>query len=951
MNIFFIASKMNTLPFDIEWGIKNNDSDKSNISVYYTEMKSEYNIFYFKIYKKYQTLNFSITNIKEDECGFYHSFYEELNSYVQIMPNQFFEDTYNVNLTKNQPKFLIFNSINYGQETFLNFSIDLPSEDFHQDYVDYITSEISYKEGDLLNRNMKMGSTFTIYDNNTYRIYNTPYSFRFGNKIHYYCLIIRPPPKDGNIAIKFYSRNTNLYSFDSYYNFFGKEMYTQIGYKINVYSFYILDEHNYKNDLLYFLIRKNENISISYYYDVHYHHNTYDEYYSHLDNLIQLKNMSCKQKVNKDNLSYEYCEIDRNKETEDFYFVYFKNIEDINKGITIKSCLVDESKIDFIDYNNFIIFDLNEHFRYKTIGFGNYKYNETFYVYLELEFKNKSNVNDNINKIQISLSLNNRSIDNYFEFDFKWEGFESNKKIFYKNKYYYSYKSIYKYNITSGILLVKDLSDNPNCTIKIGNTYEDPYYYNNEIISLNEGKYFFNQKDKFIITLDLSKEDINKKILVLTFKGEKDSFISDSIDYTISNSLNNINGDYLNYNCELEEIGNEVVMKAIFTKLSKNIYHIILELEKNIEIYIKSEIYYYEKDFRNEFYFESGKKYIITKNILNEDSSHYIFYSSEKNFNISEIKYNFINDFNVPNLSFNLQIKNIIETNNYLKQYATLLNKNKNSTLLIFITDNITYPFNIIKTQNDESEYQYINNSIYNLKFNVKENKTLLFSLKINEHKNNIYFQLTSNFLISNFNKLEYICTYGNDEIISYDNQRFLNFNDEIYKNLNIKNISIIIKEIINKNINIIWFRFNITTNGEIELISSNNISELVNIPKIYDLDEYKLNKGINFITTERNNLYNIIFKYEKNESLNNIYFINYNFKDKDIININDIYNCTIKEDKYYKYHFCPLIENYKNHFTFVVLYNSNSQLLTRFTDIDEINPIKVLDFGEYNII
>ena len=223
--------------------------------------------------------------------------------------------------------------------------------------------------------------------------------------------------------------------------------------------------------------------------------------------------------------------------------------------------------------------------------------------------------------------------------------------------------------------------------------------------------------------------------------------------------------------------------------------------------------------------------------------------------------------------------------------------------------------------------------------------------MKINEHKNNIYFQLTSNFLISNFNKLEYICTYGNDEIISYDNQRFLNFNDEIYKNLNIKNISIIIKEIINKNINIIWFRFNITTNGEIELISSNNISELVNIPKIYDLDEYKLNKGINFITTERNNLYNIIFKYEKNESLNNIYFINYNFKDKDIININDIYNCTIKEDKYYKYHFCPLIENYKNHFTFVVLYNSNSQLLTRFTDIDEINPIKVLDFGEYNII
>ena len=27
VNIFFIASKMNTLPFDIEWGIKNNDSD------------------------------------------------------------------------------------------------------------------------------------------------------------------------------------------------------------------------------------------------------------------------------------------------------------------------------------------------------------------------------------------------------------------------------------------------------------------------------------------------------------------------------------------------------------------------------------------------------------------------------------------------------------------------------------------------------------------------------------------------------------------------------------------------------------------------------------------------------------------------------------------------------------------------------------------------------------
>ena len=621
---------------------------------------------------------------------------------------------------------------------------------------------------------------------------------------------------------------------------------------------------------------------------------------------------------------------------------------DRHNFIDLRDALSNES--NYIIINPYLSYEyqLNKSNSVYPIVIGNFEYNDTFYFELEIEFQEDyKNDENNINNISINVQLNNKDVNDYLDFVLQNLGVSLIKKFGTGNKYYYLYSSNDKF--TSGVkslfFYINHKGQSPNCFFKFGTFKEDPIKYENNLILLNQEKNFTNIFDIFFLSLNLTKVSfLSNDNINFIFKANKNAFKSDIIyySYSDSNAFNyNINGTYSICNSKIEEQNEEIIIKCLISKKSTNPLHFILYLNQNYEINVQTEIIY-KSNFDKEQSCTENKKYILSNNAT-ASNNYYIFISSNFNFNITDISYNFIDNLDDFSESFPFLETKEAKTSNDKRIYVNIKNV-ENKKLIGFKTNKIIIPFKIINTKFDESNTIFIYDDIETNKFMVKENEPLLFVLKIKENNNKLYSKFTSDIKINYFNSLKYYGTTNKFQSFSYY-QKMNNLTENAYKIFIANNKTVVFKEISKSNYDDNYFGFliNQTIAGQIkfELLSSiNEFSVGLN-----DDIPYNLKNGINYVTTNLNgyNGYFYILKHPNSEGTDmiDICASNGDFSKSQI----NMYNCDtdIKKDDSYTYYF----SNFYSRTNLIIFSKISSDITIRQSNRIETDILKIRNFNE----
>ena len=203
----------------------------------------------------------------------------------------------------------------------------------------------------------------------------------------------------------------------------------------------------------------------------------------------------------------------------------------------------------------------------------------------------------NIKNINIYAKILNQKADSYFEFPLENKGISLITNISTESKIYHLYESNneFKSGVKSLFFFVNHRGKNPNCTIKYGTYKEKPIRYENNLIFINQEKNFSSTYEIFFLSLNLAEISLfSNDNFYIIFKGKKDAFISNKVNYrTESNKANyNINGVYSICQDNVKEDGEEKSISCFIPNKSTKYLNLILYLNKNYEINVRTELIY-----------------------------------------------------------------------------------------------------------------------------------------------------------------------------------------------------------------------------------------------------------------------------------------------------------------------------------------------------------------------
>ena len=223
----------------------------------------------------------------------------------------------------------------------------------------------------------------------------------------------------------------------------------------------------------------------------------------------------------------------------------------------------------------------------------------------------------------------------------------------------------------------------------------------------------------------------------------------------------------------------------------------------------------------------------------------------------------------------------------------------------------------------------------------------LFLSLKIALIK--FFFKFTSNFNNTYFNFIKY--NQSTNEFQSFSNIFMNELSENAFKIFHAENKMILYKEIPKSSYyyvnNYISFMFNQTISGKIKFEILQDFNNFYDI-NLSDNIPYKLQKGVNYITSNLNkfNGYYFIFKHKNSINTDNIeiYLSDGAFKDYQ----NYLNNCTldIKKDNIYTYYFA----NFDEIQYFIIFVNIDSDIIIRQSDINENNVEQLRNINETTI-
>ena len=933
---FFIATELDSIPFDITYSFGGENITSKNISIYYEERKGKFNCYFFKLEKPKEDIefiDFNISNIKGEYALIVNSMFEELNSNIVKIKNS--SEPQSIEIHKDIPIFILFNIQIFK---YPSYQLTVPSFGVFKKNLFYggLIEEIN--EISILDRTVHfVENSYIVYDNKTYEFYAYDLIYQTWMRDKKSSYIILQPLVDTNIT--FHLENaTNVLNIDEKeysipQNFYINFMTKQYGVKINF--------KNYYQNLFYFTISKEE--YYKYYYSYKSRNQTDTSY------PIDLKNVNCKEKK-----SYVYCEANRTYEDQDcFYFIYEGKTEGHN-ALFFSTTFFDEYNYNILNIHTSYEFKLNKTNPHYNAVIGNFDSYEDTHLELEIEFpENEINEENNIKNIDITVQINNRNVKDYLQFTFENKAVSLKDNFSTVNKYYYLYRQI---NLFSGpkslFFFIYHRGKNPNCNVKLTSLKESPRKYDNYlVIKMNQEKIFTHHYnyDIFFLSVNLTSVSFltNDNIHII-FKSNKNTFKDNKVYYYYSSSKNfnyDINGDYSICQTKIKnDDENNTILSCLISKTSNNPLHFIIYLNQLYDINVKTEILNIAH-FNDTFSCNKGRKYIISNDASISDN-YYIFKSSNKNFNIEDIRFNFIN--NSEELSeedFPILDSKEVQTSEDKRFYIKIKNI-ENKKLIQFKTNIIEIPFQIIKTNFDESKTIFIYENIKQKEFDVIENEPFLFVLRYKDSTDKVFFKFTSYFNNTYFNYKKY--NQSTKEFQCFSNLLMNDLGENAFKIFHAENKMILYKEIPKSSYsyvnNYISFILNSTISGKIKFEILQNFNDFYDI-KINDIYQYKLQKGVNYITSNLRefNRYYFIIKH-KNSIINDnieIYLSNSSFKDYQ----NYLYNCTldIKNDNITTYYFV----NFDEIHSFIIFANSDSDINIRQSDINENNVEKLRNINE----
>ena len=910
---FLVETELNKISFNISYCFRGPNFTPENISIYHQEEKGNLTAFFFKLEKPNEKedfiIDFNVTIIKGEYILFYCSMFEEINSnFVRI------EDTTKENkiqIYNNKPAFILFNSANLDDSSFI---ITTSSFNTCKKNIHIFGSDIAdIKDIFILGRDFHiMRESYILYDNKTYEL--SPIYGTIGFILHKSSIIVLESLVDEVVTIQFKNVSNLPYIFAPYYpsSAIGHHFWENFRYKKIIYP---INCTNYNQDLFYFTLKPDGNYKYYYSDDI--------DSESDVPGALAFKNVVCKSKD-----KYQYCEMNRASSDQKFFYFVVEGENKPYNFIEFRSTFFDESNYKTQEPFQSHEFQINKNNPNLPKVIGNFDYNKKFYFELEINFPdNYLNDNDNnIKNIDIYVKLLNIEAASHLTFPLENKDVSLINNFTTETKSYFLYESNDKFSsgVKSMFFFVNHRGINPNCNIKYRTLDEKPAIYESNYIFLNEEKSFSNSYDIFFLSLNLTGESLllNDNIYII-FEGEKESFISDEINYKydIEEKNNNINGNYSVCKAEVEESVEKKSLRCFIPNKSNKSLNFILYLKKNIEIKVKSEVIY-KGNFVDSLSLIPGRKYIISNNALNNEN-YFVFISSNKDFNLNDIGYNTINS--LDNLDKTEPIRDGKEVDDFVNKriYATI-NNSDNKAFIGFKTGKIAFPFKIIKTKIDESITKFLSYNETN-KFNLAENCPLLFVMNFSKKYGNIYLKFSSNININDF----YNLTYFNNltEFQSFSETNMNKFDENANKIFCGEHKTIIYKSIyLNNNSNLFGMYLNQSTEGELGLEILENFDE-INKLTLKDNIPYEMKNGVNMINTELNkhSEYNFVLKYYNNISSDNIHIYKTNQNDFDSNKIvMDNVPDNIKKDNYYTYNFVDF-----NNKPYLIIFSNNLYGLT----------------------
>ena len=716
-----------------------------------------------------------------------------------------------------------------------------------------------------------------------------------------------------------------------YINFITK----QYGVKINF--------KNYYQNLFYFTISKLG--SYKYYYSYKSSNQTDTSY------PIELKNAKCKEKKD-----YVYCEANRTSEDQNCFYFIGEGSTDGRNALFFSSTFFDEYNYNILKIHSSYEYKLNKTNPNYPAVIGNFDAFENLYFELEIEFpENEITEENNISNDDITVQVNGIDINDYSTFTFENKAVNLDQIFSTINKYYYVYRQI---NYFSGpkslFFFIYNRGKNPNCNVKFTTLKNGPDKFDDYLmILMNQEKKFSIMYELFFLSLNLTSVSFSTNDNInITFRANKNTFKDNKVYYCYSSSKNfnyNINGDYSICQTQIRnDDENNTIISCFISKTSNNPLHFILYLNQNYDINVKTEIVNIAH-FNDTFSCNEGKKYIISNDAFINDN-YYIFKSSNKNFNLEDIKFNFINSFGeFSEEYFPILDSKVVQTSDDKRFYIHL--KNMENKKLVLFKSNITkIPFQIIKTNFDESKTIFIYENIKQKEFDVIENEPLLFVLRFKDSSDKVFFKFTSNFNNTYFNFMRY--NQNTKEFQSFSNIFMNELSENAFKIFHAENKMILYKEISKSPYyyvdNYISFMFNHTISGKIKFEILQDFNNFYDI-NLNDNIPYKLQKGVNYVPSNLNKFkgYYFIFKHKNSINTDNIeiYLSDGTFKDYQ----NYLYNCSldIKKDNIYTYYFV----NFDEIHYFIIFVNIDySDIIIRQSDINENNVEKLRNINETTI-
>ena len=917
---FLIETELNEMPFDIDYRFRGSNNSFTNISVDHQEKKGNLNAFFFHLEKpdeKDLIIDFNVTNIKGEYALLTCSMFEELNSNIIRIEDTMKENK--IKFNKDNPVFILFNTENLNEYSFLikTSSFNTCKRNIHV----FGSNENNINEIFILGRDFHVvRESYILYDNKTYEL--SPIYGTIGYFLYKSAFIVLEPLVDEEVIIQFKNISNLPYIFAPYYpaSEIGHHFWENFRYKQEIYP---INCTNYFQDLFYFTLKAGG--KYKYYYS-----NDIDSE-SDVAGALEFKEVVCKTKN-----EYEYCEMNRtNLEQKFFYFIVEGEGKQYNL-LEFRSTFFDETKYKTaspFSSNKDIIDNSNPNL---PLVIGNFEYNQKIYLEISINIPNNNENENNLENIDVYAKLFNEEAENLSTFTLENKDVSLKISLTTEKMKYYLFES--NDNYSSGdkslFFFVNPKEKNPNYNIEYGTYAQKPITYESYSLLINEEKSFTNVNDIFLLSLNLTGISLQSNDnIYITFEGKKDAFSSNIINYSI-------NGAYSTCEVEIQEGEEEKSLKCLIPTNSEQILNFVLNLKKNFQIKVKSEIIY-KGNFVDSLSLLPDKKYIISNNAFNNDN-YYIFISSNNEFILDDISYNTIES--LDNFTETILIGDYKEVKGFNDKRIYVKIKNKdNKTLIGFKTGKIKAPFTITKTKIDESNIQFLNYS-EKYEFNFTKNIPLLFVLNLAPKYSNIYLKLSSNVKISYFTNLTYFD--NRNEFISFSDIEMYKFDENANNSFYNEHKFIIFKSMhLNNNYSLFGMIINQEIDGKLELEILENLDE-INKFTLKDDNPYDLKKGINLIKTDLNdyNEYNFILKYFNNISSNNIeiYKTNENEFESNKTALDNIEFDTINDTTYTYNYF-----NFSKTPYLIIFHNGDSKITLRQSKLKENDINKYYNLDE----